>query len=108
MQIVLARVLLGGIAPLVVESGIEVHAAGVQPDEEGFPIRLGLVDELEGGRNDLLAVEIFHPLLGQRARVGTLLLADFAKARFDRLVFGAAGVAVQHTTCAELLVILLG
>ena len=107
MVVVFAGVLLGCVAPLVVETGIEVHAAGVDPGEEGLVFLDRAVDELEGGRDHLGAVELLHPLLTQRAGIGALLFADFAETRVNRLVFGLGGIAVQDAAGTELLAVRL-
>ena len=65
---------------------VEVHVRGVEPDEERLARVVLALDEILG-RGDEFVVAGFHALLGQRAGVLDLLLADLAPARlFGRIV----------------------
>jgi hypothetical protein len=107
VQVGLRGVFLRRVAPVVVEAGVEVHAAGVEPDEEGLALVLGLLHEVFGLGDDLAGVEVLHPLLGQRTSVLTPLLAHPAEARVLGRIIGVGGEAMQHAAGAELLFVFL-
>jgi hypothetical protein len=83
----------GPFPPLVVEAGIEVHAAGVEPDEERLPIVLGVLHDILRLGDDLAGIEVLHPLLGQQTDVLTALLAHLAEVlvRYDEMTPGGFG-----------------
>jgi hypothetical protein len=58
----------------------DVHARGVEPQEEGLAVLPGLVDERERVSQDLV-VHRFHAFRTQLSRVLDLLLPDLAPAR---------------------------
>jgi hypothetical protein len=78
----------------------DVHAGRVQPEEEGLPVSLGLVDELEGEGLDFV-VHGFHTLGIERAGVLDLLLADLAPARHHCGVIRIGRPTVNHVARAE-------
>ena len=80
MVVGLRSILLCGVSPLVVQTGIKVHAARVEPDEKGLTLLLRLLHEIKGLWNDLSFIEVFHPLLSERPGVFDLLLAHLAEA----------------------------
>ena len=72
-----------------------MHARRVQPHEERFAVRLGLVDERQRVVADLV-VDRFHARRTQLTGVLDLLLADLAPARVDRRIVGGRRPRVQH------------
>jgi hypothetical protein len=105
VEIGLRAVFLRRVAPLIVETGIEVHAGGVEPDEEGLAVGLGLLHKGLRLGNDFPGIEVLHPLLSQRASVLALLFADLTEARVLGRVVDVGGDTVEHTTGAELLLV---
>ncbi len=65
--------------------GDDVHACGVEPDEERLVVLLRLVDEGEGGLQNLV-IDRFHPLRIKRPGVPDPLLADLAPAGLHRRI----------------------
>ena len=72
------------------EVGVDVHAGGVPPEEEGLVRLLGLLEVVERGLGDLL-VDRLHALLAQRPGVLDLLRAV------------GVGPGVDHAARGELL-----
>ena len=64
------------------EVGNDVHAGGVEPDEERLAVFLGLVDEIERHVANLV-VHGLHALGIERAGVLDLLFADLAPSRIS-------------------------
>ena len=73
----------------------------IPPTEERLPGLHLLLDEGDGGI-ERFVVHRLHALLGQRACVLDLLLADLAEARIDGRVVGVGRPAVQHSARSEL------
>ncbi len=81
--------------------GAEMHVGKVHPDK-GRLARLVLpLNEVHGPGSDVI-VDGFHPLPGERTRVGAHLLADPAEARVHGRVVFVGGLAIHHATGAEL------
>jgi hypothetical protein len=100
--VLVVRVLRGGVAPLVVEATVQVHAARVEPDEEGLGLLLRALHKGDRLWDDLRRIEIFHSLHGERPRVLDGLSADAAESRILGRVIGAAREGMQHAARAEL------
>ena len=60
----LGCIFLCGVAPLVIQAGVKVHAAGVKPDKERLVGILGSRHEVDRRRDDFRPVKILHPFLG--------------------------------------------
>jgi hypothetical protein len=50
------------------DAGPQVHMGGVKPNEEGFTIRMSLLDELDSAFG-CIVIDGLHALLGQRTGV---------------------------------------
>src|SRR5262245_6873476 len=83
----------------------EMHARGVEPGKERLACRMLPLHEVNRRRGSLV-VDRLHALLGERAGVLDLLLADLAEARIDGLVIGVGRPSMEHATRSELLDIL--
>ncbi len=105
--VLLPRVLLHFTQPLVLDPCIQMHAARVEPDEKRLVGRLSAAHELDGSGDDLLAVEIAHPLPGQWPRVLDRLKAHVAEARVGGSVALVAGERVDDPARPELRFVLL-
>ena len=81
--------------------GAEVHVGGVHPDEERLVGILLPLDKIHSSISDVV-VDSHHPRLGQRAGVGTDLLADPAEARIDGRVVAVRSLAVHDAARAVL------
>ena len=89
----------------------QVHVRGVEPDEERLAGLVLPLDEVLGGGDELVVAGL-HPLLGERAGVLDLLLADPAPARLYGRVVLVGRPGMDHAARAEVLLelreILLG
>ena len=80
----------------------DVHARGIEPEEERFVVGLGLIHKLEGQIADLV-VDCLHPLGIERARILDLLFADLAPARHVRRIVCGRGPRVDHVARPDLI-----
>ena len=78
----------------------DVHAAGVEPDEERLAVAIGAIDEIRR-RVEELAVHRLHALLGQRPGVLALLLAPRAEPRILARGVRGRGDAFQDAARSE-------
>ena len=102
-RVVVGRLPLPGLAQArLLGVREEVHVSRVQPHEPRLAGLVLALDEVARG-GDKFVVAGFHALLGQRAGVLDLLLADLAPARLDRLVVLVGGPGVHHAARSELL-----
>jgi hypothetical protein len=101
--VLVVRVLLGGVAPPVVQAAVEVHAARVEPDEEGLVLLLRALHEGDRPRDDLRRIELLHALHRERPGVLDCLSANAAEPRILGRVIGAARERMQHAARAKLL-----
>ncbi len=76
-----------------------VHARGVEPEEERLAVLARLVDELEGVVEDLV-VHGLHPLGTKLAGVLDLLLADLTPARLHGRVIDIGRPRMDHVARA--------
>ena len=102
-RVVIRRLPLAGLAEAVLlRVREEVHVRRVQPHEPRLARFLLPLDEVDG-RGDELVVAGLHALLGERARVLDLLLANLAPARLDGLVVLVGGPGMDHAARTEVL-----
>ena len=78
----------------------EVHPGGVEPDEEGFVVIVGALDEILGCGHKL-GITCFHAFLGQRAGVFDLLFAHTAPARMLGGIVLVGSPGMHHPTRAK-------
>jgi hypothetical protein len=83
------------------ETGPDVHAGRIEPDEERLAVADGAIDEVGRGLQKLL-VDRLHALLGERAGVLAFLLAPGAEARIIAGRVGCGRDAFEDATRAEL------
>ena len=78
----------------------DVHAGGVEPQEERLAVSPGLVDELERLIEDLV-VDRLHPFRIERAGILDLLLADLAPTRLHGRIVVVRRPGVEHVARAD-------
>src|SRR5262249_42741643 len=88
---------LGIAQPVVLlgQMGHDVHARGIEPDEEWLTVRFRLVDEVHAVRKNLI-IHRLHALWIERPVVFDSLPADFAPAWMNAGIVLVARPAVQH------------
>src|SRR5215469_388746 len=75
----------------------DVHASGVEPEEERFAVVLRLLDELHGVAEDFI-VNRLHALRTEFPSVFDLLFADLSPTRLNRCVIHVRRPAMDHST----------
>src|SRR5262245_42494722 len=80
--------------------GDDMHARGVEPDEEWLVLPLRLIDEGKCVLENFI-IPRFHPLRIERAGILDALLADFSPARLHRLVIGVARPGMEHVAWTD-------
>src|SRR5207342_3955078 len=104
-RVVVRRLVRTGL-PDALRLGVreQMHVREVEPHEEWRSGLVGALDEVRG-RGREIVVAGFHALARQRPGVLDLLLAHAAPAGMHGLVVLVCGVAMEHATRAELLVV---
>ena len=85
---------------LGLEASPDVHAAGIEPREEGLLLLVRTVDKVERGLQKLV-VDGFHAFLGERASVVATLLAPLPEPRIFAGGLGDRRSASQHAARAK-------
>ena len=80
----------------------QVHVRGVEPDEERLAVLVLALDEVLGGGDELVVAGL-HALLGERAGVLDLLLADPAPARLLGRIVLVGRPGMDHAARPEVL-----
>ena len=80
----------------------EVHARRVEPRKERLARFVLPLHEVDRGPRGFI-IDRLHALLGERAGILDLLLADLAEARIDRRIVGVGRPSVKHAARPELL-----
>src|SRR4029453_13914796 len=81
--------------------GPDVHAGGIEPDEERLAVADGAIDEVRRGLEKLL-VDRLHALLGERPGVLASLLAPGAEAGIVARRVGGGRDTLQDAARTEL------
>src|SRR4029079_12703567 len=85
---------------LRLEAGPDMHAARIEPGEEGLLLLVGAIDEVQRGVEKLL-IHRLHALLVERAGILAILLTPFAEARVLPGCFSGGGNAPHHAARTE-------